>query len=125
MDIGELKNNTKFYDGFEPEPEIVLTIIEQPKYSLHIYEGYFSDFFGDPTLDGKGWNGFTKDYNQLERSFGYDDYVISDIKEYLDDLLIYSDKKYEDEETYECYDLLKNFLEYALENSYHIMVHVS
>ncbi len=125
MDIGKLKNNTDFYEGFEPETEITLQYVENPEYNLHIYEGFFSDFFGSPNLDGKGWNGFTRDYQQMERSFGnYDEYVLKDVKEYLDDLMIYKDKDYEYPETKECYNVLCNFLELALEKGFHICVKV-
>jgi hypothetical protein len=124
MDIGMLKNNTKYYDGFESDTEITLSIVENPEYNIHIYEGYFSDFFGSPEFNCKGWNGFTRDYNQMERTFGEDDYIISNVKEYLDDLLIYVDKKYEDEDTFQCYILLRKFLEYAINHNYHINVHV-
>lgn len=124
MDIGMLKNNTKFYDGFEPEPEVTLTIPENPEFNIHIWEGYFQFIFGSPPLDGKGWNGFTRDYNQMERVFGDDDYIIKNIGEYLNDLLVCSQKSFEDEETTECCRLLQNFLEFALKNNYHILAHV-
>lgn len=34
--------------------------------AIHIWEGYFDDIFDSPSLDGKGWKGFTRDYHQLE-----------------------------------------------------------
>jgi hypothetical protein len=124
MNVGILKNNTKYYDGFESDTEITLSIVENSEYNIHIYEGYFTDFFGSPEVDGKGWNGFTRDYNQMERTFGDEDYVISDVKEYLEDMISYADKKFEDEDTTQCYILLKKFLEYAINHNYHINVHV-
>jgi len=119
-----LRNNTKFYDGFEGEEEITLSIVETPDINIHIWSGYFYDFVGKPALDGNGWRGFTRDYNQMERSFGNEDYVITDVKEYLDDLLTYSNIKYDYTEISECYSLLCCFLEYALKYNYHINVHV-
>lgn len=124
MDIGKLKGNTKFYDGFEEDNEVVLSYVDNPTFNIHIYEGFFYDFFGEPSLDGKGWNGFTRDYNQMERAFGGGEYVISDVKEYLNDLLSYSEKKYEYEAVAECYVLLRDFLIYALESNNRILVQV-
>lgn len=129
QDIGKFRNNEKFYMGFEGEKEVTLIIKNHSEYNIHIYGGYFYDIFGEPTLDGKGWNGFTRDYNQLERTFddfSDSDYIIvnDNIKEYLNDLLSYSDKKFEDEESSECFKLLCEFLKYALANGFDIQVHV-
>ena len=116
MDIGMLFNNTEFYDGFEDEHEIELFISEKPELSIHIWEGYFNDIFGVPTFDENGWHGFTRDFQQCERTFEEKDVVI-DIDEYLTDLLNYKDKKFKFEETRKCYELLRIFLEYAQTNS--------
>ena len=55
MDIGNLKNNFTFYEGYEDESEIVLCIEKDE--AIHIWEGYFDDIFDSPSLDGKGWKG--------------------------------------------------------------------
>ena len=112
MDIGKFKNNSQFYDGFETEAEIVLALMENPDYNIHIWEGYFADIFGEPPLSGDGWSGFTRDYHQMERTYGEKNIVI-DIQEYLRDLYNYAKRQFEFEETKECYRLLCNFLEYA------------
>lgn len=69
MDTGKLKNNTAFYDGYEDEPEISLTAAESPEYAISIWDGYFYDIFENPSLDGNGWTGFTRDIHQLESVF--------------------------------------------------------
>ena len=125
MDTGKLRNNTEFYDGFEPETEITLICVEKPEYNLHIYEGYFSDFFGSPSLDDNEWNGFTRDYQKMERSFGdCDEYILIDVKEYLDDLLTYQNRDYKYIETRKCYNILCDFLKFAIDNGFHICVKV-
>ncbi len=116
MDIGTLKNNTIFYDGFEDEAEIELFFSDETEYNIHIWDGYFSDIFREPSLDGKGWNGFTRDFHQLERTYENKDVSI-DIEEYLNDLYIYKNRLFELEDTRECYDLLCSFLEYAKSNN--------
>ena len=124
MNIENFKNNWRFYDGFEGETEIILAIVQNKNLNIHIWEGYFDSIFGSPVLDGGGWRGFTRDYNQMERSFGNDDYVIKNIDEYFHDFLIYADKNYDDPEIAECYRLLRDFLKFAMDNNYYIYVHV-
>ena len=124
MNIENFKNNWRFYNGFEGETEIILTIVQNKDFNIHIWEGYFDSIFGDPVLDGGGWNGFTRDYNQMERSFGNDDYMIKNADEYFHDLLIYKDKKYEYPEINQCYELLRDFLKFASDNGCYIHVHV-
>lgn len=48
MDIGNLKNNYTFYEGYEDEDKIVLYI--ETDEAIHIWEGYFDDIFDTPTL---------------------------------------------------------------------------
>lgn len=121
MDIGKLKNNTEFYEGFEDEPEIELYLSESPDFNIHIWDGYFLDIFGSPAMDGKGWNGFTRDYNQMERTYENQGVKV-DIEEYLNDLCIYKNKDFEHDETIGCYNLLYAFLEYAKSNNKTVIV---
>ena len=116
MDIGMLFNNTEFYDGFEDEHEIELFISEKTELSIHIWEGYFNDIFGEPPFNGKGWYGFTRDFQQCERTFEEKDVEIN-VDEYLLDLLNYKNKKFRFEETKKCYELIHFFLEYAKANT--------
>lgn len=125
MDIGKLENNATFYNGFEDEPEVSLSITEEPNICIYVWDGYFEFIFGDPVLDGKGWQGFTRDYNQLERTLGNDDYEIKNPMEYLEDLLTYTAKNYEDENTKNCFELIRLFFEYAVASGKSVTVHVS
>lgn len=115
MDIGKLVNNTVFYDGFEDEPEVELFIAESPEYNIHIWVGYIRDIYDKPVFDGNEWTGFTRDYQQEVRTYEEKDTEI-DIKEYYNDLLKYNDKHFRLEDTKKCYELIRNFLEYAKEN---------
>ena len=112
MDTGRFRNNMEFYNGFETEAEVELLIVENPDYNLHIWEGYFADILANPSLSGEGWTGFTRDYHQMERTYGAENVVI-DIQEYLNDLYNYAKRTFEFEETRACYNLLCNFLKYA------------
>jgi hypothetical protein len=116
MDIGMLVNNSEFYDGFEDEHEIELFINEDAELNIHIWEGYFSDIFGEPSFDREGWYGFTRDFQQCERTFEEKDVDIN-VDEYLLDLLNYKNKTFRFEETKDCYELMRTFLEYAKANS--------
>ncbi len=122
MDIGNLKNNTSFYDGYEGEPEIVLSILENEDYSLHFWEGYFDDIFSNPSLDGNGWKGFTRDIHQMEGIFNDNaTSIVIDIVEYLDDLLAYTNKSFDYEESKDAVSLLTTFFKFALKNNYSVI----
>ncbi len=107
----EKKDNYTFYEGYEGEPEIILSLEGT---SFHIWDGYFDDIYGVPPLDGNGWRGFTRDYNQMEGIFSDNDIVEIDPKEYLDDLMLYQNKAFDFEETARVFDLLLSLFEKAV-----------
>lgn len=113
MDIGNLKNNYTFYEGYEDEGKIVLYI--EADQAIHIWEGYFDDIYDTPSLDGNGWKGFTRDYHQLEGVFS-EEGGISEINpaEYLEDILLYKDKAFEFDETADVVNLIVALLEKAI-----------
>ncbi len=119
MDIGNLKNNTIFYEGYEGEPEIVLSASENKDYNIHLWEGYFDDIFSDPSLDGNGWKGFTRDIHQMEGIFN-DDITSAkiDAQEYLEDLLTYTNRNFDYDESADALALLVEFLKFAIQNNY-------
>ena len=82
---------------------------------IHIWEGYFDDIFDSPSLDGKGWKGFTRDYHQLEGVFSENGGVYEiNPTEYLEDLMLYKEKTFEFDETKEVFNLIKSLLERAI-----------
>lgn len=117
MGIGKI-DNYKFYDGYGYEPEVELTTNIETMETLHIWDGFFMDIFGEPSLDGKGWLGFTRDYNQCEGAFDDDgEAIITDLQEYIDDLKIYENRKFRFEETKEVYELICTWLTEAQKNN--------
>lgn len=124
MDIGKI-HNYKFYEGYGFEPEVELSTNVETMETLHIWDGFFMDIFGEPSLDGKGWHGFTRDYHQCEGAFDdAGEAVITDLQEYIDDLKIYENRKFDYEETKEVYDLICNWLNEAMKNNCSVMVRV-
>ena len=118
MDTGKIDNET-FYIGFEGEEEVMLSVIDKNMETLHIWEGYFSDIFCDPPLDGKGWHGFTRDYHQFEGAFdSNEEVIITDLQEYIDDLEFYKNRKFNFEETKEVYNLIYSWLQEVLKRGY-------
>lgn len=116
MDTGNLKNNYAFYEGYESEPEIILTINGASELNIHLWEGYTDDIFSNPALDGKGWKGFTRDIHQMEGAFSNGGGLSEiDPKEYLEDLLLYKEKTFAFEETAEVFHLIMSLLEKAIE----------
>lgn len=117
QDIGWLKDNYKYYDGFEGEAEVVLRIKEEPTIDIHIWRGYFGSIFGDPLLHGLGWYGFTRDYNELKGAFGLwgdEEAELSNLEEYLQDMMQYKGKDFRFEDTREVFNLIIEFLQYAI-----------
>ena len=121
MDIGNLKNNYTYYEGYEDEGKIVLCI--EADQAIHIWEGYYDDIFDTPTLDGNGWKGFTRDYHQFEGVFSENGGIVEiNPSEYLEDILLYKEKTFEFEETSEVFDLIVSFLEEAIKQGVNIKV---
>ena len=119
MDIGNLKKNYTFYEGYEDEGKIVLCI--EADQAIHIWEGYFDDIYDTPTLDGNGWKGFTRDYHQFEGVFSEDGGITEiDPSEYLEDLMLYKEKTFEFEETTEVFNLMVSFLEEAIKQGVNV-----
>ena len=119
MDIGNLKNNYTYYEGYEDEGKIVLCI--EADQAIHIWEGYFDDIYDTPTLDGNGWKGFTRDYHQFEGVFSeYGGITEIDPSEYLEDLMLYKEKTFEFEETTEVFNLMVSFLEEAIKQGVNV-----
>ena len=114
MDIGKINDNYTFYEGYEDEPEIILTLENSD--AVHIWEGYFDDIYDTPPLDGNGWNGFTRDYHQMEGVFA-DNSSVTEVepKEYLEDLMLYKNKTFDYEETAQVFDLIVALFEKAIE----------
>ena len=123
MDIGKLKNNYEYYEGYEGEEEIVLESVENPTLNIHIWNGYFEDIFDSPNMNGMGWHGFTRDYHQDEGAYSGERHIL-DLEEYKDDLLLYENKKYNYPETSEVFSLILDFLYYAIESGDSITMEV-
>ena len=124
MDIGRIKNNDTFYKGYEGEPQIMVSIKGDEELCLHIWDGYFEDIFGHPSIDGKGWIGFTRDYNQMEGVFSgeTDCCEIVSPEEYLKDLSACQINTFQYEETKQAAELLCEFLRYAVDKGKTVLV---
>ena len=54
MDTGKIRDNYKFFEDFDGEPEIVIEAENTDMQILHICDGYFDDILREPNLDGNG-----------------------------------------------------------------------
>lgn len=122
MGTGTRKDNYTFYEGYEGEPEVIVSL---PTASYHFWDGYFEDIFGDPDLSGKGWTGFTRDYNEMTNAFD-DDCTQCTIMpdEYLADMEQYAGKMFTYQETKMVYEQLVSILKEAVESQLCVMVRV-
>ena len=128
MDIGRLKNNIQYCEEDMYDAEIILSLKENPDFNLHLWEGYFRDLFGHPPLHGKGWHGFTRDFNEFKGAYSNvnDNRIeLLDLEEYLRDILQYAEKKFRFEETSEVFYLIADFLRYAIATGQTVVMEVS
>lgn len=126
LNLGKRPENTVFYDGYEPEPAIILAVPDKTLPLLCIWDGYFYDIFGNPPLHGLGWTGFTRDLNQCERAFsGENDDDLVPIQEYYEDLLDCGKRTFRFHKTGQVYDLLCSWFRQAMKNGHkEIRIHV-
>ncbi len=123
MDTGK-HNNTIFYDGYEGEGEITLSM-SNPHYPtvLHIWDGYFEEIFGKPSRTDTEWSGFTKDYQEGTRTFSGETHIPALlIPEYLTDLTKYENLSFSYPETKDCLCVLIDFFTKALQLSSEVTV---
>lgn len=106
MDTGKLNDYT-YYEGYEGEPEFILSAGDE---SIHIWDGYINDIFGTPVMDGKGWKGLTRDFNEMIGPFDSDEPCLINVNEYLDDAIRYRDRMMDYEETPHVLEALINWL---------------
>ena len=127
MDIGKLKNNEVYCEPDFCDDEIILSLKEQPEFNLHIWDGYIRDLFGDPPMHGMGWKGFTRDYQEIMGAFsGKSNNCIElpDLEEYLVDILQYAKKQFRFKETREVFNLIYDFLRYAMATNQTVIMEV-
>ena len=55
MGTGKIKDNYKFYKGYEEEPEIRISTPDKKIEILHIWDGFFYDIFREPP--STAWGG--------------------------------------------------------------------
>ena len=126
MNIEELKNNTKYADTWDGM-DIELHYAEAPEFRLLFDQRFFWDIFGEPDLSGKGWSGFTRDWQQLERTFCFENtqpVPVDDLDEYLHDLCTYKSRMehHEYPDSRKVYQLICDFLAYAKKTGMTVMV---
>ena len=126
MDIGQLRNNTTFYDGYEGEDEVIFEIEKDRTFNLHIWVGYLDDILRKPDLSGRGWTGLTRDYHQAENAFSGSgaEHIISP-DEYLADIEQYKSRTFETPESKQVLELLILFMKHALNRSSRVIMKVS
>ena len=125
MDISIFKNN-RTYCAMWPEPDVILSIKENPEFNLYIWDGYFVKIFGNPIFGNENWVGFTRDYQEI--TGGWEEASeIENIDEYIWDMLRYKDREYDVlwEDTPEVFNLIIDFLTYAKETGQTVVVDVA
>ena len=123
MDIGKRKDDYTFYEGYEGEKEIIISL---PEMVYHIWDGYFGDIFENPQLTENGWIGFTRDYNEFINAFEDDCIEVAvDSEEYLRDLLLYQNQSFSYKETKDVLNCLITIMQTAKEKQMCVLVRVN
>ncbi len=125
MDIGQLRNNTVYYDGFEGEEEVIFELEKDHDINLHIWAGYLDDILREPNLSGEGWTGLTRDYHQAERAFsGSGEEFLVSPDEYLADIEQYQSRQFDAPETRQVLELLILLMKFAIDKASQIIIKV-
>ncbi len=136
MDIGKLKNNKEFSEwehmyetemGYIYDSEIILLLKENPEFNIHIWEAFFDDIFDKPPLNGIEWRGFTRDRNEYIGVFSKksgNKMEIQNLEEYFVDLLEHNEKEFDFAETRDVFNLMVDFLRYAIATGQTVVVQV-
>lgn len=123
MDTGKRKDDYKFYEGYEGEKEVIISL---PDIVYHIWDGYFEDIFGNPQTTDGGWTGFTRDYNEFINAF--EDECIEcavEPEEYLGDLVLYQGQSFSYNETVDVLNCLITIMTTSKEKQMCVLVRVN
>ncbi len=123
MDIGKRNDDYKYYEGYDGEKEIIISL---PDIAYHFWDGYFEDIFGNPHSTENGWIGFTRDYNEFINAF--EDECIEcavEAEEYLKDLTLYQNQSFSYNETTDVLNCLITIMTTAKEKHTCVLVRVN
>ena len=122
MDTGKRKEDYQFYNGYEGEKELILSL---PELSVHIWDGYIDDIFGNPIPSNDGWSGFTRDYNEFVGPYENDCIEVAILPdEYIEDAVRYKEREFEFEETRDVLDRILSLLKTAKDADICLLVSV-
>lgn len=115
--------NTKFYDGYEGEPDIQFIYKKETDIEiLTIWEGYFDQIMRLVLPDENGWSGLAYHYNMYTGWYEDDrPWVIEDLPKALSQFESVDKTKLCDEAT-EILSLLCNMLRDAMLHEYEISI---
>ncbi len=103
LDVRYKHDLTHINDIMEPySDEVIFCAFGTDLPMFHMTDDHLYDIFQHAPRHGLGWRGLTRDYNQMEGTFG--DYlcvwvVIPDLDEWIEDLLYYQHFTFSFEET--------------------------
>ena len=126
MDTGLLRNNYTYYEGFEGEEEVVLSLDSDSDVAIHVWVGYLDDILREPVLNDSEWTGLTRDYHQAEGAFSQEGESVTVYpEEYLEDMKNYSERQFDEPETAGAFQLIVAFLELAVQKKTLVKIQVN
>jgi len=116
MDTGR-QTDYDFYKGFEGEPEFVISLMADPKRTVHIWAGYLDDIFAKTEFSNDGWIGMTRDYQELRGAFEESGpYIVPNALEYYEDLRGYKGQSFQYDETKDVLEVMLDLFQCATES---------
>ena len=93
--------NTKFYDGFEGEPQITFCLLEEDVITekVSIWDGYFNEIMKMIQPEKEGWTGLAYYYHLYSGWYEEDEWFIPNILDAYEQLasINIAEVKYEEE----------------------------
>lgn len=124
MDTGRHENYV-YFNGYEGEAELVVSIKSNSSETFHIWEGYIDDIFSGAPFCDDGWKGLTRDYQEMRGPFSENGlYEVTDAKEYYEDLITYENADFDYPESAEVLNVLRELFQYAAKTDSTILIEI-
>lgn len=110
--------NTKFYDGFEGEPQITFCLLEDDVATekIEIWDGYFNEIMKMIQPEKEGWTGLAYYYHLYTGWYEEDEWFIPNILDVYEQLVSINIDEVKYEEEKEILSLITKLIRKAIDH---------
>ena len=110
--------NTRFYDGFESEPQITFCLLEDDATTekVGIWDGYFNEIMKMIQPEKEGWTGLAYYYHLYTGWYEEDEWFIPNISEVYEQLMSINIDEIKYEEEKEILSLITRLIKKAIDH---------